>query len=75
MSAGLLFWATITVYIVMGTGMMGARHSLPTSRNTHCPEARPHPANSTAKKRQVVGAAPELVSDAGELILCRFLGA
>ena len=34
--------------------------------------ARPHPANSIAKKRQVVGAAPELVSEAGEPILCRF---
>ena len=38
----------------------------------YTPEARPHPANSTAKKRQVVGAAPELVSEAGEPILCRF---
>ena len=64
---------TIGIYIVMGTGKMGARHSPPTSRNTlHTPEARPHPANSTVKKRHVVGAAPELVSKAGEPILCCF---
>ena len=48
-SVGLLFWVTIGVYIVMGTGKTVA-----------------------AKKRQVVGAAPELVSEAGEPILCRF---
>ena len=36
------------------------------------PEARPQPANFTAKKRQVAGAAPELVSEAGEPILCLF---
>ena len=34
----------------------------------YTPEARPHPANSTAKKRQVAVAAPELFSEAG----CRF---
>ena len=33
-SVGLLFWVTIGVYIVMGTGKMGARHSPPTHRNT-----------------------------------------
>ena len=38
----------------------------------YTPEARPHPANFTAKKRQAVGAAPELVSEAGEPILCSF---
>ena len=47
----------------------------PANPQEYTPEARPHPANSTAKKRQVVGAAPELVSEAGEPILCRFLGA
>ena len=66
MSVGLLFLATIGVYIVMGTGMIGARHSTPTSRNTL------QHANSTAKKMQVESAAPEPVSEAGEPILCRF---
>ena len=42
------------------------------SPQEYTPETRLHPANSTAKKRQVVGAAPELVSEAGEPILCRF---
>ena len=44
----------------------------PANLQEYTPEARPHPANSTAKKRQVVGAAFELVSEAGEPILCRF---
>ena len=70
-SVGLLFWVTIGVYIVMGTGKMGGQ-TKPANPQEYTPEARPHPANSTAKKRQVVGAAPELVSEAGEPILCRF---
>ena len=45
----------------------------PANLQEYTPEARPHPANSTAKKRQVAGAAPELVSEAGESILCRIL--
>ena len=69
-SVGRLFWVTIGVYIVMGTGKMGADTAA--NPQEYTPVARPHPANSTAKKRQVVGAAPELVSEAGEPILCRF---
>ena len=60
------FWATKGAYIIMGTGMMGARHSPPTSK------ASPNPANSTVNKRQALGAAPELVSEAGGTILCTF---
>ena len=72
MSVGLLFWVTIGVYIVMGTGKMGARHSPPTPRNTLQKQGLTLQILLSAKKRQVVGAAPELVSEAGEPILCRF---
>ena len=46
-----------------------------TNLQEHTPEARAHHANSTAKKMQVEGAAPEPVSEAGEPIFVPFLWA
>ena len=46
----------------------------PANLQEYFPEARPHPANSTANKRQAIGPAPELVSEAGEPIVYHFGG-
>ena len=56
------FRATIGIYIVMGTGVMGpdTAHQPPGIHSIS-------KANSTANKRQAVGAAPELVSEDDEL--------
>ena len=67
---GLLVWVTIGVYIFMGTEDGG--QTQPANLQEYTPEVRPDPANSTVKKGQVIGAAPELVSEAGEQILCLF---
>ena len=70
-SVGLLFWVTIGVYIVMETGKMGARHSPLTPRNT-LQKQGPTLQILLQRKDRSVGAAPELVSEAGEPILGLF---
>ena len=45
---------------------------VPADLGEYTPEARPHPGNFTANQRQPAGAAPELVSAAGEPIYAIF---
>ena len=51
--------------------MMGGQIQ-PANLQEYTPEARRHPVNSTANKRQALGADPELVSEAGKPIFAIF---